>query len=128
MEMTTYYCEQCNYSSPSGLYFQRHLDGNWHKSGSGPRPVYKCDICKWVTSQGKKHYVAHMNSVTHKKNEHIREVKSTGYYCDLCAYETMDKSNYERHMRTEQHRKKKERKAKAGIHCSKDFNFDKPIM
>ena len=63
-----------------------------------------------------------------QKNEQIREVKSTGYDCDLCAYETMDKWNYERHIRTEQHRKKKERKAKAGIHCSKDFNFGKPNL
>ena len=108
--MEKYFCEKCDYSTPHGLYFDRHLQGLWHKSGSGPKPVFTCEVCNWRTSQGKRIYEKHLESPTHKYGLHVAEVKKTGYYCELCSYETMDKSNFDRHIRCDKHQKKEDAK------------------
>ena len=83
--MQQYMCEQCNYSTSSGLYFERHLEGQWHKSGTGPKTVHCCELCNWRTSKGKYAYEKHLQSATHTKNLHIEEVKKNGFYCHRCA-------------------------------------------
>ena len=125
--MTNYYCEQCNHSSPSGLYFQRHLGGKWHKTGEGTREVFTCDTCNWKTSRVKRAYEKHMESLTHKKNLVNDELKKTGYFCDLCQYGTTHNSNYTRYLPSEKHNKKAKAKQKSGTFCAKCYNFDIPF-
>ena len=72
----------------------------------------------------KNKYEKHLKSPTHLKQLHIAEVRRTGFYCDLCGYETCDKSNFQRHLTSERHQRKTTAQANAGVKYAKGFDID----
>ena len=104
VENKVYHCESCDYTTLSACYYERHLNGKWHKEGKGSMFIYSCKICDYK-SNSKSNYARHINGKPHtEKKKGVEKAKLNSFYCDSCMYGTSDKSNYDRHLKCAKHK------------------------
>merc|ERR1719186_165134 len=84
-QKSNYECGQCDYTTTSKRYLQRHTL-RWHTENLHPK-IYYCDHCDFKT-RWKKNIQKHIDGVHAKKT----------YYCDQCNFETKWEGNLKLHI------------------------------
>lgn len=108
LEQHKYKCEQCRFYTDHQSVWKRHIETTLHKTGK--RKIrcdkrdepHKCPQCFYKTHQitALQHHIisAHSDSEKEKKEKFK-------YYCDLCKVGSLQKSLFEKHLKTQKHTK-----------------------
>jgi hypothetical protein len=96
-------CEKCNFHTNYIQNYKRHLQTGTHQNGhrkdyTGP---FKCNDCPYETENAKnfKIHILLKHSTEEKRKEELP------YYCDICKFGTTIKSQYDKHILSNKHKK-----------------------